>query len=87
MQGNASDLMHGLPLQSVFNSDNEAYHEPLRLTTFVHAPIRFIDKAIYKNEILQKLFGNSWVHVLCLDPQNNKIYSLQKDLIWKEYQQ
>lgn len=80
-------VMHGLPLQSVFNSDNEAYHEPLRLTTFVHAPTRFIDKAIYKNEILQKLFGNSWVHVLCLDPQNNKIYSLQKDLIWKEYQQ
>jgi len=87
MQGNASDLMHGLPLQSVFSKDHKAYHQPLRLTTFVHAPTNLIDKAIYKNEILQKLFGNSWVHLLCLDPRSNKIYSLQKDLVWQEYQQ
>ncbi len=86
MQGNGSDLMHGLPLQSVFSKDNEAYHQPLRLTTFVHAPTSLIDKAIYKNEILQKLFGNSWVHLFCLDPKSSKIYSLQIDLTWKEYE-
>jgi uncharacterized protein YbcC (UPF0753/DUF2309 family) len=86
MQGNASDLMHGLPLQSVFSKDNEAYHQPLRLTTFVHAPTDLIDKAIYKNEILQKLFGNSWVHVFCLDPRSGKTYSLQRYLKWHEYQ-
>jgi len=68
MQGNGSDLMHGLPLQSVFSNDNQAYHQPLRLTTFVHAPINMIDKAIHKNKILQKLFGNCWVHLFCLDP-------------------
>ena len=86
MQGNGSDLMHGLPLQSVFMKDDEAYHQPLRLTTFVDAPKKLIDKAIYKNEILQKLFGNSWVHIFCLDPITSKIYSLQRDLTWQEYQ-
>lgn len=84
MQGNGSDLMHGLPLQSVFSKDNESYHQPLRLTTFVHAPTDLIDQAIHKNEILQKLFGNSWVHIFCLDPRNDKIHSLQNDLTWKE---
>ncbi len=85
MQGNGSDLMHGLPLQSVFSSDSESYHQPLRLTTFVHAPTDMIDQAIRNNEILQKLFGNSWVHIFCLDPRNGKIHSLQKDLVWKEF--
>ncbi len=85
MQGNGSDLMHGLPLQSVFSSDFKAYHEPLRLTTLVRAPVKLIDKAIHKNEILQKLFGNNWVHIFCLDPISSKIYSLQQDLSWKEY--
>lgn len=87
MQGNGSDLMHGLALQSVFSSDFKAYHEPLRLTTFVHAPTSLINKAINKNEILQKLFGNGWVHLFCLDPISSKIYLLQKDLIWQEYKQ
>ena len=87
MQGNGSDLMHGLPLQSVFSSDLESYHQPLRLTTFVHAPTKLIDQAIHKNEILQKLFGNRWVHIFCLDPISNKIYSLQRDLTWQEYKQ
>lgn len=86
MQGNGSDLMHGLPLQSVFSKDNEAYHQPLRLTTFVHAPKDLIDQAIAKNEILQKLFGNGWVYIFCLDPKENKPYFLQKNLVWKEYQ-
>jgi hypothetical protein len=46
-----------------------------------------IDKAIHKNEILQKLFGNCWVQLFCLDPKSNKIYSLKPNLIWQEYQQ
>lgn len=82
MQGNASDLMHGLPLQSLFKTDHEPYHELLRLMTIVYAPPLFIDGIISQQEILQRLFGNGWVHLLCIDPTEGKPYYLQRDLKW-----
>ena len=65
MQGNGSDLMRRLSLQSVFSEPDETYHRPLRLTIIAHASKNLIDKAINKNEILQKLFINLWVHIFC----------------------
>ncbi|WP_290798259.1 DUF2309 domain-containing protein [Flavihumibacter sp. UBA7668] len=82
MQGNASDLMHGLPLQSVYKSDTEPYHQPMRLTTIVYAPTSRIDRIIREQPILQKLFGNAWVHLICYDPQNEAYYHLNEDLTW-----
>jgi hypothetical protein len=82
MQGNASDLMHGLPLQSVYRSDTEPYHQPMRLTTIVYAPTSRIDRIIREQPILQKLFGNAWVHLICYDPQNEAYYHLNEDLTW-----
>jgi uncharacterized protein YbcC (UPF0753/DUF2309 family) len=82
MQGNASDLMHGLPLQSVFKKDDEAYHQPLRLLTVVYAPRSLIDKVISAEEILKKLFGNEWVHLACIDPTDQNKYILDKNLNW-----
>ncbi|WP_305778284.1 putative inorganic carbon transporter subunit DabA [Holospora elegans] len=38
MQGNASDLMNGLPFQSVYKNDTTSYHVPMRLITIVWAP-------------------------------------------------
>ncbi|MCM8536068.1 MAG: DUF2309 domain-containing protein [Lentisphaeraceae bacterium] len=84
MQGNASDLMHGLPLQSVNKSDTENYHECLRLSVVVHAPKSRILKIVKEQEILQKLFGNGWVHLTCLDPETAKFYDLDRDLSWQE---
>jgi len=83
MQGNASDLMHGLPLQSVFKTDNEAYHIPVRLTAIVYAPKAKINAIVEQNRILQKLFGNGWVQMVCYDPHDKNKYELQQDLIWK----
>ncbi|MCB1149573.1 MAG: DUF2309 domain-containing protein [Chlamydiia bacterium] len=68
MQGNASDLMHGLPLQSVFNSDGKAFHTPIRLTVVVYAPKNRLDPIIDEHPLLQKLFGNGWVHLICINP-------------------
>lgn len=83
MQGNASDLMHGLPLQSVFSSDTEAYHQPLRLMTVVHAPRRLIDGVISRQQVLQRLFGNGWVTLACIDPEDTRTYILERDLKWR----
>lgn len=83
MQGNASDLMHGLPLQSVYKTDTEAYHQPMRLLVVVHAPKNKIDAIIQQQPILQKLFGNGWVHLVCNDPQDRCQYQLNRDLTWE----
>jgi uncharacterized protein YbcC (UPF0753/DUF2309 family) len=82
MQGNASDLMHGLPLQSVYAADGEPYHEPLRLLTVVYAPRSMLDAIINAQEVLKKLFGNGWVTLACLDPSDNQAYLLKRDLKW-----
>ncbi len=83
MQGNASDLMHGLPLQSVYSNDNTPYHEPVRLTTIVYAPMSHIDPIIEQQPVLQKLFGNGWVTLVCIDPETQKQHQLGRDLRWE----
>ncbi|QEH36704.1 hypothetical protein OJF2_52890 [Aquisphaera giovannonii] len=82
MQGNASDLMHGLPLQSVHASDEKPYHEPLRLLTAVFAPREMIDPIIQRQEVLRKLFGNGWVQLACIEPEDGRAYRLNRDLTW-----
>ncbi len=84
MQGNASDLMTGLPLQSVYSSDTDAYHEPLRLMTIVYAPCQMLDSIIKAQPILQKLFGNGWVHLACIEPDDREIRLLNRDFTWQE---
>lgn len=83
MQGNASDLMHGLPLQSVYRNDKEPYHEALRLLTVVYAPRRLIDKIMSAQAILQKLVGHGWINFFCLDPSDHKFYRLSRDFSWE----
>lgn len=84
MQGNSSDLMSGLPLQSLYLSDNNAYHEPVRLQVFVYAPQALLDNIISANSILQKLFGNGWVILICIEPVENDFYLLNRDFSWSK---
>ncbi len=83
MQGNASDLMTGLPLQSVYRSDTEVYHELQRLMTVVYAPRQMLDLVIHSQSILQKLFGNGWVQLACIEPNSRKTYLLSRDFTWQ----
>jgi uncharacterized protein len=82
MQGNASDLMHGLPLQSVFAADDQPYHEPLRLLTIVYAARSTLDQIVRSQDVLKKLFANGWVTLVCIDPADNQAYRFQRDLSW-----
>ncbi len=72
MQGNASDLMTGLPLQSTWQDAETPQHEPLRLLTAVHAPVKRIEAVIQRNDILKTLFGNGWVALLAIDPESGQ---------------
>ena len=83
MQGNASDLMTGLPLQSLYSSDTQAYHEPQRLMCVVYAPRTIIENIVQAQPVLQKLFGNGWVQLTCIEPDSRKTYFLGRDLIWQ----
>lgn len=82
MQGNASDLFHGLPLQSVYKKDHEPYHQPLRLTVVLYAPRFHIDLVLKEDANLQKILVNSWLHLICYEPQTEEKFKLQKDLSW-----
>ena len=82
MQGNGSDLMHGLPLQSVMKSDKELYHQPLRLSAFVVAPRARVQALVDKHEILQQMFYNEWVALQVFDPEEEKMWRLQATGEW-----
>lgn len=83
MQGNGSDLMTGLPLQSVLSSDTAAYHEPLRLLTVVAAPRARVEAIIARNDILKTLFGNGWVALLIYDPEQDRFVRRDRDGQWE----
>lgn len=84
MQGNGSDLMQGLPLQSVYQADNHCYHEPMRLQVIVYAPRSKIDIAVDKHAILQTLVFNHWVSLMAIDPEDRKAYRLVGKGKWVE---
>lgn len=84
MQGNGSDLMHGLPLQSIYSNDIEPYHIPMRLLTVVLAPKTRIDAIIKKHLNLQHLFFNQWVKLVVIDPADLKSYQLKEQGVWVE---
>lgn len=84
MQGNSSDLMQGLPLQSVNTTDDHCYHEAMRLQAIVYAPRSRIDSNIEKQSILQTLIFNHWVILVAIDPLDGKPYRLIGKAEWVE---
>lgn len=71
VQGNGGDLKIGLPLQSVNSTDDQAYHNPLRLTVFIQAPEDRVKKILKRNPHLMSLLDNEWIYLKILDPKEN----------------
>lgn len=86
MQGNSSDLMQGLPLQSVNTTDDLSYHEAMRLQVIVYAPRSRIDSIIENQAILQTLLFNQWVILVAIDPLDSRPYRLVGKAEWVEVQ-
>lgn len=79
MQGNLSDLMHGLSLQSVFLNDTQSHHDPLRLSVFIYASPNITKEIFSNNDKLNELLTNEWVHIFTIDPINLEIFQLNKE--------
>ncbi|MDR9449431.1 MAG: DUF2309 domain-containing protein [Psychroflexus sp.] len=85
VMGNGSDLKAGLPLQSVKATDEQLYHQPLRLSVYIHAPKQRIERILEKNNNLRSLLDNEWIYLLCVDPtENDQIFKYEKGLEWKD---
>ncbi|MBB6646038.1 DUF2309 domain-containing protein [Halobellus ruber] len=82
-QGNGGDVMTGLPLQSVMAADDEPYHQPLRLSTVVHAPTDRVTGILADHEDLTRLLDNGWLSLSVVDPErDHRVFHYAGDLAW-----
>ncbi|MGB9987842.1 DUF2309 domain-containing protein [Salarchaeum japonicum] len=82
-QGNGGDLMTGLPLQSLYADADQPYHQPLRLTAVVHAPVDRVTDVLRDHDDLAQLLDNGWLQLTVLDPeQDNAALHYQGELEW-----
>jgi hypothetical protein len=82
-QGNGGDLMTGLPLQSLLSADDDPYHQPLRLSTVIHAPVERVTDVLSEHEELTELLDNDWLSLTVVDPeQEHRAFHYEGDLAW-----
>jgi uncharacterized protein YbcC (UPF0753/DUF2309 family) len=83
VQGNGGDIKMGLPLQSLFGSDDSMYHQPLRLTVMIQAPVNRVSEILLRNEKLMTLLDNEWIYLMVMDPTHkNEIFKYEKSIQW-----
>ena len=86
MQGNGGDLKMGLPLQSVSETDAKMYHQPLRLSVLINAPLSVVSAILDRNEHLRNLLDNEWIYLLVMNPEDNgKVVQYQKNNSWTPF--
>ena len=82
-QGNGGDLMTGLPHESVMAADDDPHHQPLRLSTVVHAPVERVTDVLADHDDLTQLLDNDWLSLTVVDPtQDHRAFHYESDLTW-----
>ena len=82
-QGNGGDLMTGLPLQSLMAADDEPHHQPLRLSTVIHAPVERVTDVLADHRELTELLDNDWLSLTVVDPtQEHRAFRYEASLEW-----
>lgn len=69
MQGNGSDLLSGLPRQSVMSSHDIAYHSPIRLLIVIEIPKGRMHGILQQSPSIQRKLMNGWIHMAIIDPE------------------
>ena len=82
MLGTQSDLLMGLPLQTV-NDGKTHYHEPMRLLAVIEHTPSVITSIIQKHSILQQLFHNEWLNLVALDPHTFEFHRYNPNATWE----
>jgi uncharacterized protein YbcC (UPF0753/DUF2309 family) len=83
-QGNGGDLMTGLPHQSVMAASDDPYHQPLRLSTVVHAPVERVTEIVTTHENLTELLDNEWLSLTVVDPtQDHRAFRYERGANWQ----
>jgi uncharacterized protein YbcC (UPF0753/DUF2309 family) len=81
-QGNGGDLMTGLPVQSLLAADDDPYHQPLRLTVVIHAPVERVTGILGRHDRLTDLLGNGWLSLTVVEPEGEGVFHYDGDLTW-----
>jgi uncharacterized protein YbcC (UPF0753/DUF2309 family) len=83
-QGNGGDLLTGLPTQSLKATDDEPYHQPLRLSTVIHAPVDRVTDVLAAHDHLTTLLDNGWLSLTVVDPtREHRAFHYDGDLCWE----
>jgi len=82
-QGNGGDLLAGLPLQSVAAGPDDPYHQPLRLSTVIHAPVDRVEAILADHDELTTLLDNEWLSLTVVDPtREHTAFHYDGELSW-----
>ncbi|MFC7185684.1 DUF2309 domain-containing protein [Halorubrum yunnanense] len=83
-QGNGGDLMTGLPRQSLIAAEGVPRHQPLRLSTVVHAPVERVTEALAAHDAVTELLDNDWLSLTVIDPtEEHRAFEYERDLNWR----
>jgi uncharacterized protein YbcC (UPF0753/DUF2309 family) len=81
-QGNGGDIMTGLPLQSLYLTDDDPFHQPLRLTTVIHAPVDTVESVLEDSPSVASLLDNGWLSLTVVDPETDDVFEYDGNLSW-----